>query len=139
MILYTPVMKNIYLTLIFVIISISAAAQSFDDYMNLAQIKADTWDYDEAIEAYDKALELQAGDANFYYLRAYAKDMDGQREDAIDDYSKSIELNPNNPEIYYARGYAREYVYDYQGAVEDFSKYLDMEGDDADIYSIRAS
>ena len=54
--------------------------------------------YCEAIECYQKALEINEMNANYHYSLAFAFDMLGLTENAIKAYSKATTLDPQNPE-----------------------------------------
>ena len=62
--------------------------------------------YDEAIEEYNKAVELKPDYAPIYSIRGYAYRIKGDFEAAIKDYNKLIELRPDNADAYCDRGIA---------------------------------
>ena len=60
--------------------------------------------YDQAIEDFDKAIELNPKLTEAYYNRGNAYYGKKDYDKAIADYNKAIELNPNYAEAYYNRG-----------------------------------
>ena len=64
----------------------------------------DNWE--AAIDAYDKALELDPNDTAAYNNRGVAKRNLGQYEAALADYDKALELEPDMAAAYNNRGYA---------------------------------
>lgn len=95
--------------------------------------------YDEAIDSYDKAIELEPDDAMAYQNRAAAYSSKGQVDRAIDDYNKVIALVPKRSNGYVGRGltYARNGLYD--SAINDYNKALALAPDDLSVYTGFAS
>ena len=97
--------------------SIANTAEGTND-----ELAADTWfkvgyllnvegeDFKGAIDAYNKAIELNLSGPNLYwayYNRGTAKISLGQIKEAIDDYDKAIRLNPSFSEAYNNRGWEK--------------------------------
>ena len=57
--------------------------------------------YEQAIENYDKAIQINSDDYKYYLNRgvAYSRGL-SQHEQAVKDFEKAIELNPNLSEVY---------------------------------------
>lgn len=72
-------------------------------------------DYDNAIFAYTKAIELNPEDADAYTNRGVIYDIQGKYDLAIVDYTKAIELNPEDADAYTNRGV----IYDNQYCATD--------------------
>ena len=62
--------------------------------------------YEDAIAAYSKAIELDPDDAEFYYRRGRSKHFLGEHQAAISDYDKAIEIEPEFSGAYHNRGAA---------------------------------
>ncbi len=83
-------------------------------------------DYDNAILAYSKAIEL-----NPQYFAAYGnrggvyKDK-GQLDLALADYAKAIKLNPDNSYAYYNRGIVYADIGQYLLAIADYTKAIEL-------------
>ncbi|MBI5970454.1 MAG: tetratricopeptide repeat protein [Deltaproteobacteria bacterium] len=61
-------------------------------------------DWDNAIEAYSEAIELDPYYARAYSRRGFAYGMKHQYDRAIEDYNKVISLEPGNAGAYWMRG-----------------------------------
>ncbi|GAB1315097.1 TOM (translocase of outer membrane) complex component [Madurella fahalii] len=97
--------------------------------------------YEEAAEAFEKALEL--GDlgeheAYAYNLRGTFRCLKGKHEEALADLSKSIELDPEMTQSYIKRASMNLELGSPEKAEEDFAAALAKNADDPDIYYHRA-
>lgn len=92
---------------------------------------------EEAIQLYDKAIELNPTVAQAFFNRGACKSNNFDFEGAIKDYDKAIELNPEYMEAYGNRGNAKINAYTSKGnleptaeqtksACEDFSKSVSL-------------
>ena len=67
------------LTLITLSILLSLAnAQTVSELINAAQNQVEQWNFAEAVELFNKALQLDSSNAELYYLSAAAKSDNGQ-------------------------------------------------------------
>lgn len=91
----------------------------------------------EAIELYDKAIEINPTVAQTYFNRGACKGNDFDFEGSIKDYDKAIELNPEYMEAYANRGNAKINMFTSKGninstpeqtesACEDFHKAVSL-------------
>src|SRR5690606_9360934 len=66
--------------------------------------------YDKAIEAYTRAIEIAGGEApadwRFYYVRGIAYERNKRWELAEADFLKALELNPDQPQVLNYLGYS---------------------------------
>ncbi|KAL2023781.1 hypothetical protein VTK56DRAFT_1048 [Thermocarpiscus australiensis] len=97
--------------------------------------------YEEAAEAFEKALEL--GDlgeyeAYAYNLRGTFRCLKGKHEEALADLSKSIELDPDMTQSYIKRASMNLELGAPEKAEEDFTAALAKNAEDPDIYYHRA-
>jgi len=83
-------------------------------------IDANRWN--EAINAYDKALELNPNDTSAFNNRGFAYSNLGKYRQAILDYDRAIELNPKDADAYYNRGNAYSRLGNSIYANQDFKK-----------------
>lgn len=60
-------------------------------------------DYDNAIHAYSKAIELNPEDADAYYNRGIVYDTKSEYDLAIRDYDQTIALNPRAIDAYISK------------------------------------
>src|SRR5688572_23956853 len=86
----------------------------------------DQANYNQAIEAFDRAVSRQPTSSDAYFGRAisyaYRGDQSHDPNDyqhAIDDYTRSIRLNPNNASAYSNRGFAYHRIGEYDLAIAD--------------------
>lgn len=77
-------------------------------------------DYDKAIEAYTKAIELNGNQAEYYLNRGIAYKGKLQNEAAIADFNRAIEILPTMSAAFYNRGKVYEIVGNIQQAKVDF-------------------
>ena len=94
-------------------------------------------EYEEAIQKYNEAVELNPNHAEFYNNRGNTKDKLGQHPEAVADYDKAIELKPNDAETYYNRGAAKYHLEQYLEAISDFNKAIELNPNNERAYSNR--
>jgi tetratricopeptide (TPR) repeat protein len=82
--------------------------------------------YDEAIKAFDKAIQLNPGDAVAYNNRGAAYGQIGNYKQQIDDSNKAIELNPKDAVAYNNRGVAYGELGNHEQEIEDCSKAIEL-------------
>ena len=95
--------------------------------------------WNEAINAYNKAIDLNPNDASAYNNRGLAYDNLDKNNLAIADYEKAIELNPkygdafnNLAKTYGRRGY-------YKQAILFYDRIIELNPKDADAYYDRGN
>lgn len=81
----------------------------------------------EAVEAFEKAMKLNPGDARAVMLRGVAAARQGRHEAALDYYNKALELNPVSVEAYQSRGLALMKLDRLPQAIEDFTKVVTLD------------
>jgi len=94
--------------------------------------------YDEAINEYTAAIELDPTLTAAYTGRGQAYFLQDRSLMALSDYSTAIELDPDNTEAYYGRGWSQLANSAWDGAVSDFSKALELDPDQARAYNGRS-
>ena len=92
---------------------------------------------EEAISAYDKAIEMKADYAEAYYNRGKQKVILSQDLEAIEDLDKAIELNFDEAKVYVARGVAKFELDKHDDAFTDFDRAIYMKPDYADAHAVR--
>ena len=98
--------------------------------------------FEEAINAYDKAIELNLSGPNLpcaYYNRGNARASLGQIEAAIDDYNTAIGLNPSDAIAYFNRGNARASLGQIEAAIDDYNTAIGLNPSYASAYFNRGS
>ena len=91
-------------------------------------------DYNKAIEAYDKAIELDPQDGSAYSYRGWAYTELTQYKRAITDLDKAIELNPQDDSAYTNRGWAYVELKQYERAISDCDRAIELAPQDAVAY-----
>ena len=110
---------------------------SAEDYFYLGMMFRQRGDLEKAIEACDKALELNPQFAEANALRGAAKHILGDLVDAIADFDKALELAPNDMRVYRNRGIAKRLSGDHQGAIADFDNAIELAPEYARAYRHR--
>lgn len=91
---------------------------------------------EDAILAYDRAVEMKANYADAYCNRGEQKIKLGQYSDAIEDLDKAINLNPDEAKAYIFRGFARLELGKHD-ALTDFDRTIYMKPDLAVAHVLR--
>lgn len=99
--------------------------------------KAKTGKFKEAIEDFDKGIEIKPT-GQIYYNRAYSKSMIEDFNGAIQDYDKTIEFEYRLAEAYFERGYCKDQLNNSNGAIEDYTRAIEKNKEYADAYNNRA-
>jgi len=92
---------------------------------------------EEAISAYDKAIEMKTDYADAYYKRGTQRINLQQYQLAMGDFDQAIKLELNIADVYIGRGIARFELDEYDDAFTDFDQAIDMEPDYVDAHAIR--
>ncbi len=87
----------------FVYIQVMEENKDYKYYLDLGITETNKGNFDEALVALDKALELNPTSALIYFSKAAAFFSKGDVESAYDNFSKSIELDKNMIDAYYNR------------------------------------
>ena len=109
-------------------------------YYNRGDTFFDLGKFEEAIQNYDKAIELDSNvNSIYYYNRGNAYFSLGKFENAIQDYNKAIDLNPNDDLSYNNRGNAYFSLGKFEDAIQDYNKAIDLNPNDASYYNNRGT
>jgi tetratricopeptide (TPR) repeat protein len=84
--------------------------------------------YEEAIEDYVKAIDINPDIAIVYNNLGIARQAKDDIDGAIVEYDKAIKLDPKYIHTYYSRGIARELNNDLRGAIADWEEYIKLGG-----------
>jgi tetratricopeptide (TPR) repeat protein len=92
----------------------------------------------EAIECYDKALELNSEFACAYNNKGLSLYYLGDNNEAIECYDKALEINPQNADAYYNKGLSLSTLKNYPEAIECYDKALEMQSDNVNALNKKA-
>ena len=90
--------------------------------------------YRQAIEDYDKVIEIKPGYIEAYMNRGIAYNDLGNYRQAIEDYGRVIEINPGYADAYNKRGAAYNVLGNYRQAIEDYGRAIKINPGYADAY-----
>jgi tetratricopeptide (TPR) repeat protein len=80
----------------------------------------------DAIECYDRAVDLDSTNVEAYNNRGAAKFLLTEYRGATADYDTALGLKPGYAEVYYNRGLAKAAMRDYRGAGLDYDKAIEL-------------
>jgi tetratricopeptide (TPR) repeat protein len=92
------------------------------DYYEVAEAQFELDKYVEAIQNYDKAIQLDPKWEFAYIGRGKCKFELGRFFEAIQDYDKAIKLDPSYDDTYELRGDAKVELGQYTEAIKDYEK-----------------
>ena len=104
---------------------------------SVADVKTSSWvekgvalviegKYNEAIEAFNKAIELNPKDAVAYNNRGAAYGQIGNYKQQIEDSSKALQINPKDAVAFNNRGVAYGELGNYEQEIEDCTKAIEL-------------
>ena len=102
-------------------------------YVSLAISYIYIGEYDKAIAACTKSLELKPDNDQAYFYRGAAYAYNSEYDRAITDFTKSLELKPDNDLAYMGRGIAYGHKGETNKAVADFAKAIKLNPKNADL------
>ena len=92
----------------------------------------------EAIDASNKAIELDPSIPEAYETRGVAKVMMGDQDGALLDFNRAIELDENFASAYSNRGAVKSDLGNYDGALIDLNKAIEIDPNNVRAYQNRA-
>lgn len=90
--------------------------------------------FNQAIDYFSKAIELNPADGAPYYYRGMAKNKLNLLNDAIEDYTDAMLRKLNIVDVFYRRGYCKFKLADNCGALKDFTKYVSIDKHNPEAY-----
>lgn len=91
-------------------------------------------DYDSAIEAYKKVIEIDSLNSNAYVNIGNLLGRIGNSVSSIESFTKAISINPNDALAYFNRATEKLIVNDKQGAIEDLSVCIKIDSTNINTY-----
>lgn len=109
-----------------------------DAYFNrgLARLRLKT--LNEAVDDFDKYIEINPNNYFAYNNRANAKMLLNLNKEAIDDFGKAIELSPSKSDLYFNRANAKFNLRSFTDAIVDYNVAIDLQPFDSGYYLNRA-
>lgn len=98
-----------------------------------------TKDYNEKVDYYTKAIELQSNFGLAYYGRATAHNQLRDYEAAIKDFTATLNYKPGYARAYNGRGFSYLQLREYQKAVKDLNKAIRLKPSNATAYNYRGN
>lgn len=134
-------MKYLLITLLGFLIntSLSYAQQSANDLLNLGYDSYDKGAYQEAIDYFDQAEEIEGDNAELYYLRGICKSMIDDNKAAVQDFDKAVKINPEFAEAYFERGYSYFMLNEAEKAIQSYSEAIRIDPDYGEAYQNRGA
>ena len=95
-------------------------------FFNRGNAQQELRNFKEAIEDYNKAIELDPKDPKKFNNRGNAQQELEKFKEAIEDYNKAIKLNPTDSKAFFNRGNSKRKNQDNSGAIKDFDKAIEL-------------
>ncbi|WP_218461046.1 tetratricopeptide repeat protein [Rickettsia sp. TH2014] len=107
-----------------------------EEYLRKAEILDKLLKYEEALEAYDKAIELNSQCTEAYLGKWYILEEQEKNAEALEVYIKTEELKIPNTDsyIHFQSGNALDNLKRYEEAIQAFDKAIELKPDDAVAY-----
>jgi tetratricopeptide (TPR) repeat protein len=98
-----------------------------EDYLSRGDDFYQSNEYELALKAYDKAIELKPDYASAWYNRGFVLDELGRYEEALKAYDKAIELKPDYARAWYNKACAYSLKGDKENALKHLSKAIALD------------
>ena len=109
-----------------------------ENHFNKGLDYAEDGQWENAVQEFDKAIQVDPDYAEPYYNRGYSYDELGQYQTAIDDYTMAIQLDPDYAEAYANRGNTYDTLGQYEQALLDLNTAIQINPNEAWAHYIRA-
>ena len=109
------------------------------DYIREGNACFNNKEYEKALEAYAKALELDPEYVYAYNGRGNAYQALGEYEKAVSDYDRALELDPEHVNAYNGRGNTYKALGEYEKAVSDYDRALELDPEYVYAYNGRGN
>jgi tetratricopeptide (TPR) repeat protein len=98
-------------------------------WREIGQLYIELSEWDKAISAYTKVIELKSDDSDACYKRGWMYSNMQQWSKAIDDYSQAIKRQPKRWESWSGRGFAHLGLHEWDKSIEDYTKAIELAPD----------
>src|SRR5688572_17450241 len=123
--------------LIFSSLITACNSDSAEKHLNQGVINYHTGNLQQAIQDFDRAIELDPNLAVAYGYRGTAYYLLEDLEQAKQNYTKAIELDPGFADAYYNRGRIYYESSALNEAIDDFTEAIELKPDDAQVHYYR--
>ncbi len=106
-------------------------------FFSIGYLHSEENENDQAISAYDQAIELMPDFADAYTGRGVVKSKLGDAEEAVADHDEAIHLKPDFAEAFINRGRAKRALKKYEEAITDFDEAIRLNPNSAAAYTHR--
>ena len=106
-------------------------------FFSIGYLHSEQNENDQALSAFDQAIELMPDFADAYTGRGIVKSALGNAEEAIADHDEAIRLKPDFAEAYINRGTAKRALKKYEEAIADFDEAIHLNPNSASAYTHR--
>ncbi|XP_071495128.1 uncharacterized protein [Diadema antillarum] len=107
-------------------------------FFNAANLYFSNRQFIQALQFYDKTLELNPSDESALLNRAITKVLMRDARGALEDFFEAVKLSPFSAHLYFNRGNLYTSLKRYQLAENDYSEALNLQPDDPLVYKRRA-
>ena len=108
-----------------------------EDYFMRGNAYYEAGAYPQALEAYNRSLELKPDNLDALNNRGMTLDELKRYEEALKDYSRALELRPDFPEVLNNRGIILRKLERYDDALKDYSRALKLRPDFPEVLNNR--
>jgi tetratricopeptide (TPR) repeat protein len=106
-------------------------------FFSIGYLHSEKNENDQAISAYDQAIELMPDFADAYTSRGVVKSTLGDAEEAVADHDEAIRLKPDFAEAFINRGRAKRALKKHEEAITDFDEAIRLNPNSATAYTHR--
>jgi len=121
------------------IVFLSCQRKDPTDILNSAMKALNDKNYNEAIEYFNKAIEMYPYFAEPYFFRATTYFRMKNYEEAIADFTRCVKYDPSHAEAYYWRGEVYYHLEDYSNAISNYTKAIELDPDNIYYYYSRGT
>jgi len=90
--------------------------------------------YAEAMECYDKAVEMDSGSSDAWYCKGITLNRLSKHEEAVVSFDRAVKINPRDKLSWYNMGYALTKLGRHEEAKQCFDRVLEVDPIDADAW-----
>ena len=126
----SKIMKQLFLVLaitVFVVTGCGIGVSDYDDAVLDGVSSLNMNNPEEALEDFNRAVEIDPLRADGYLGRANTLNTLGRYEESLNDYNKALDIDPTLANAYVNRGSAYSHLGEYEKAIADYEKGLELD------------